>query len=96
MEETKKIKITDIGLDEISIAIVKNAADSYLELRKKMRDNPDDKDFKSWESELTSIVRFFYSNWYSMLTKLKPEYLIRLLDETFEEGKTSIAYLRLS
>lgn len=86
-------ELTNIGVENLSRAIVVQAARDYLQLKTAIRDNPDDKDVESWKAGLNSIKHFFNSEWYHTLTKVSPEYLIRKLDEAFEEGKTSIEYI---
>lgn len=87
------MELTNIGVDNLSRAIIVQAARDYLQLKTAIRDNPDDEDVESWEAGVNSIKRFFNSEWYHMLTKVNPEYLIRKLDEAFENGKTTIEYI---
>lgn len=87
------MELTNIGVDNLSRAIIVQAARDYLQLKTAIRDNPDDKNIESWTSGLVAIRRFFNSEWYHMLTKVNPDYLIRKLDEAFEEGKTTIEYI---
>ena len=75
-------------------AIVIQACRDYLESKVKIRDNKhDEKLVKECESIIKEILRFFNSDWFGVLTKVRPEYLIRKLDEAFENGQTTIDYM---
>ena len=55
----------DIGYENLAIAIVVQAYDDYKKaLKRKDR------------IEIKSIERFFYSDFYSLLTSIEPSYLI--------------------
>ena len=86
-------ELDNIGVDNLSRAIIVQTARDYLQLKTAIRNNPDDKNVESWKSGLVAIKRFFNSEYYQMLTKVSPDYLIRKLDEAFEEGKTTIEYI---
>ena len=55
----------DIGYEKLAIAIVLQAYDDYKKALKR-------KDRR----EIKSIERFFYSDFYSLLTSIEPSYLI--------------------
>ena len=55
----------DIGYEMLAVAIVVQAYDDYKKALKR-------KDRR----EIKSIERFFYSNFYSLLTSIEPSYLI--------------------
>ena len=83
--------------ERLANAIVVQACRDYLEAKTKIRDYEDDEKLvKESESTIKSILRFFNSDWFNMLTNVKPEYLIRKLDEAFENGQTSIDYMVLA
>lgn len=80
-----------IGEELLAGAIVITACRDYLECKTKIRDNPDDEKLvKECEFGIKSILRFFRSNWYSVLTKLDPDYLIDKLNKKFEDGDMDI------
>ena len=55
----------DIGYENLAVAIVVQAYDDYKKALKR-------KDRR----EIKSIERFFYSDFYSLLTSIEPSYLI--------------------
>ena len=57
--------LNDIGYEMLAVAIVAQAYDDYKKALKR-------KDRR----EIKSIERFFYSDFYSLLTSLEPSYLI--------------------
>lgn len=68
-------KITDAGADNIRIAIVELACHDYLKAKEYRR-----------LDEIDSLTRFFRSQWYrELLPKVDGEYLMRKLDEKYEQ-----------
>ena len=63
--------------EELANAIVEQAARDYLRCCRKLDRDPDN-DEAQWEIE--RILKFFYSGWFGVLTKIDPEYLIRRLE----------------
>lgn len=59
-------------------AIVIRAADDYLNAKKDYK--KDHTDYKA-RGQITSIRKFFRSNWFGKLTTVDPEYLIDKLDK---------------
>ena len=57
----------DIGYEMLAVAIVAQAYDDYKKALKR-------KDRR----EIKSIERFFYSDFYSLLTSIEPSYLINI------------------
>ena len=58
---------SDIGYEMLAVAIVAQAYDDYKKALKR-------KDRR----EIKSIERFFYSDFYSLLTSIEPSYLINI------------------
>ena len=59
-------------------AIVLQAVRDYRSALQRIRNNPQDREAKE---ERDSLLRFFHSRWYSCLTDVNPEYLIKRLDK---------------
>ena len=62
--------------DRLANAIILQAVTDYRSVLKKIRRNPKNKDSVD---EALRIERFFRSGWYSQLTSVDGEYLIRRL-----------------
>lgn len=62
--------------ENLANAIVLSAVEDYRKALKKYSRNPDS---KSTKAEVDSLERFFRSQWYSILTSVEGEFLIRKL-----------------
>lgn len=62
--------------ENLANAIVLSAVEDYRKALKKYSQNPDS---KSAKAEVDSLERFFRSQWYSVLTPVEGEFLIRKL-----------------
>ena len=62
--------------ENLANAIVLSAVEDYRKALKKYSRNPDS---KSAKAEVDSLERFFRSQWYSILTSVEGEFLIRKL-----------------
>ncbi len=65
--------------EELINAIVTQAAHDYIKALKQLKGNP-----RYWAAlqKKKEIERFFLSDWYGMLTKVDPEYLLEQLRKT--------------
>ena len=66
--------------ENLANAIILTAVDDYRRALKKYSQNPDS---KSAKAEVDSLERFFRSQWYSVLTSVEGEFLIRKLRAEF-------------
>lgn len=66
--------------ENLANAIILTAVDDYRRALKKYSKNPDS---KSAKVEVDSLERFFRSQWYSVLTSVEGEFLIRKLRAEF-------------
>ena len=64
--------------ENLANAIVKSAADDYMKALKVLKRNPGGRAAKQ---EAESIERFFRSDWYTVLTSVDGEFLIRKMKE---------------
>lgn len=68
--------------ENLANAIVLQAAEDYMRALKRYKRDPSNylalRDVKSNE-------RFFYSDWFSVLTSVDPDYLIKILRKKVEE-----------
>ena len=62
--------------ENLANAIVLSAVEDYRNALKKYSRNPES---KSAKTEVDSLERFFRSQWYSVLTSVEGEFLIRKL-----------------
>ena len=69
-------KTTGDPYENLANAIVLSAVEDYRKALKKYSRNPES---KSAEAEADSLERFFRSSWYSVLTSVDGEFLIRKL-----------------
>jgi len=69
----------EILANAIVVQAVKDYRIALLHLQKK----PDNRDY---QREVTSLKRFFRSGWYSKLTNLNGEYLIRRINEEVQRS----------
>jgi hypothetical protein len=82
------------GLDNLTVGIVKQAADDYLENRKKwfVADKIAAKPIKfrlRLAREFVKLTSFFADKWFNELCTLDPSDLIRRLDDRFDEWKSN-------
>lgn len=89
------MSIKNDGYVNLANAIVEQAAVDYLKYKKRLYvlgDYDDPNEFRGeiikYRRKLKEVERFFKSKWYSTLTDLNAEVLVRQLDEEFEEWKT--------
>lgn len=73
-----KYEMTDVGAIRLSNAIVANAAEEYVRIKKEMIDVGED---RVLVDELKSLKRFFKSAWYRMLTTVDGDWLMKELDK---------------
>lgn len=66
--------------ENLANAIVLTAVEDYRNALKKYSKNPGS---KSAKAEVDSLERFFRSQWYSVLTSVEGEFLIRKLREEY-------------
>lgn len=66
------------GYEELANAIILQAVKDYREALRLLSMNPND---KSAQRDKTSIERFFRSEWFSILTDLNGELLMKKLKE---------------
>lgn len=69
-------KATGNPYENLANAIVLSAVEDYRKALKKYSKN---RDSKSAKAEVDSLERFFRSQWYSVLTSVDGEFLIRKL-----------------
>jgi hypothetical protein len=62
-------------------AIVEQAVRDYRAALKDLKENPHNREA---QAEKDSILRFFRSQWYTCLTQVDAEYLIKRLDKEVE------------
>jgi len=66
--------------ENLANAIVLTAVEDYRKAIKRYSKNPDS---KSAKAEVDSLEKFFRSQWYSVLTSVEGEFLIRKLREEY-------------
>ncbi len=64
--------------ENLANAIILKAVEDYRDVLNRLNDFPDDRDSLRTKYE---VERFFRSGWFSVLTALDPEILIRKLNE---------------
>jgi len=69
--------------ENLANAIVLSAVDDYKAALIRQRRNPDS---VSAAEDVKRLEKFFYSDWYEMLTDLDASYLIRKMKEMIEEA----------
>ena len=69
--------------ERLANAIVLQAVDDYRKALKAVKRNPNN---RSALDEALSVERFFRSGWYSTLTSVDGEYLIRTLQEEIRQS----------
>ena len=84
MSVNKNVKSNYECYKELSCAIVKQAAEDYLEAKKQFYLGD-----RSASYKIASIRRFFRSEWYSILCSIDGEYMIKALDEEHERRKAN-------
>ena len=72
---------SDYNYQLLANAIVEQAADDYLDLLAGFATTVDEKDRKA---QISSLRKFFLSDWYDLLTKVDGEWLMRKLEEKAE------------
>ena len=70
--------LSPIGIENLKIAIVKQAADDYIDLRGGFA-------VETAECNLKEIKRFFQSDWYSLLSKVNPDYILEELERKLKK-----------
>ena len=68
--------------ENLANAIVLSAVDDYKSALIRQKRNPDS---TSATEDVKRLEKFFYSDWYEVLTDLDPSYLIRKMKEMIEE-----------
>lgn len=72
---------SDYNYQLLANAIVEQAADDYLDLIAGFAKTVDKKDRKA---QISSLRKFFLSDWYNFLTDVDGEYLVKKLEEKAE------------
>ena len=72
----------DIGLENLRFGIVEQAVDDYLSLLAGFI-------VPTTNCNLAELERFFYSDWFSVLCKLEPEFIIENLKRKAKKIKFS-------
>ena len=80
-------KLDDEGVALLAEAVVAQAAKDYLKAKKDLFNaNPlFQETVKRLQWKLDSAVKFFRSKWYRTLCSIDADYLLKKLDEEFEE-----------
>ncbi len=68
--------------ENLANAIIQSAVGDYKRALIRQRHHPES---QSARQDVERLERFFYSDWFEMLTNLHPSYLIRKMKETIEE-----------
>lgn len=81
--------IDNDGVINLCNAIVEQAAHDYLKAKKKLYlENPENKTrIEKYQWRLEETISFFRGKWYRTLCSIDPEWLMKKLDEEFEEWK---------
>ena len=69
--------------ENLANAIIKLAADDYKSALIRLKRHPDS---ESAKRDVERQEKFFYSEWFEVLTDLDPSYLIRRMKEIVNEG----------
>lgn len=69
--------------ENLANAIIKLAADDYKSALIRLKRNPES---ESAKQDVKRQEKFFYSEWFEVLTDLDPSYLIRKMKEMVNEG----------
>lgn len=69
--------------ENLANAIIKLAADDYKSALIRLKRNPES---ESAKQDAKRQEKFFYSEWFEVLTDLDPSYLIRKMKEMVNEG----------
>lgn len=69
----------DIGFENLAIAIITQAAVDYRREYDILRKQPGD---QNAQERLAKLKEFFYSEYYSILTNVDPDYLIEQIEKT--------------
>ena len=69
--------------ENLANAIIKLAADDYKSALIRLKRHPDS---ESAQRDVERQEKFFYSEWFEVLTDLDPSYLIRRMKEMVNEG----------
>ncbi len=69
--------------ENLANAIIKLAADDYKSALIRLKRHPDS---ESAKLDVERQEKFFYSEWFEVLTDLDPSYLIRRMKEMVNEG----------
>jgi hypothetical protein len=64
--------------ENLANAIIQSAAEDYKSALLLLKKNPDS---RAAQEDVKRLERFFYSEWYEVLTNLDPGYLIRKMKE---------------
>lgn len=77
-EKQSRGGLSPVGIENLKIAIVKQAADDYIDLRGGFA-------VETAECNLKEIKRFFHSDWYSLLSKVNPDYILEELERKLKK-----------
>ena len=75
------------GYEALAEAIVVQAGIDYLDLKMRLETADTDEEKKNLESKIAEIKTFFHSKWYRDLSETNPKWMLKKLDEGYEELK---------
>lgn len=70
------------AFEDLANAIILSAVDDYKRALIRQRRHPES---ESARRDVGELEKFFYSDWYEVLTDLNPSYLIRKMKEAIDE-----------
>ena len=85
------MELFEPGIDNLRCAIVQLTAEDYLRARTNLHTIDVHKstgDREKYRILYEECVNFFRSDWYGILCRISPDYLIEQLDKEFEEWRT--------
>ena len=74
--------------EDLANAIILSAVEDYTDVYKRLRRHPTS---KAGKNEISKLERFFYSDWYAMLTDVDPRYLLNKLQEAIENDQLELS-----
>ena len=74
--------------EDLANAIILSAVEDYTYVYKRLL-RPTTR--KAAKNEISKLERFFYSDWYAMLTDVDPRYLLNKLQEAIENDQLELS-----
>ena len=74
--------------EDLANAIILSAIEDYISAYKRLLRHPTSKAVKN---EISKLERFFYGDWYAMLTDVDPHYLLNKLQEAIENDQLELS-----